>query len=340
MNSTIRDVARLSGVSMSTVSRVMNAPETVRADKREKVEKVIRELKYYPNGLARGLISKRTQTLGVLIPDVSNPYVSEVIRGMEDLAHKLGSNLIICNTDRNPERMIKYLKVLKEKQVDGIIYTSEPFTNEVYQLIDEFNLPLVLASTQSLEFDVPSVKINDEKAGYDAGLFLIRKGHKKIGMISGPINDPIAGITRYNGFKKAMIEMLENEKIDEWIEFGEYRYEDGYEAMKKLYKKQPEITAVFVSSDEMALGAISYLHQIGVSVPDEVSILGFDNTKIAKMCIPKLTTMSQPMYDIGQQAVLKLEDLINTQNVEELRSYLDHTIVERDSVKELRRELY
>lgn len=340
MSPTIKDVARLSGVSMSTVSRVMNAPDSVRADKRKKVEKAIRELRYHPNALARGLIYKRTQTFGVLIPDVSNPYVSEVIRGMEDSARKLGSNLILCNTDRNQDRMINYLKVLKEKQVDGIIYTSEPLTKDFYQMFGEFNMPVVLASTQSLEYDIPSVKIDDEKAGYDGGLYLIRKGHGKIGMISGPIDDPIAGITRYSGFKKAMSEMIENETIDEWIEFGTYRYEDGYEAMKKLFKKQPEITAVFVASDEMALGAISYLHQIGVNVPEEVSVLGFDNTKIAKMCIPKLTTIGQPMYDIGQKAILKLEAMLNTQNIEELRSYLDHTIIERDSVKELRRELY
>ncbi|MFD1737396.1 LacI family DNA-binding transcriptional regulator [Bacillus salitolerans] len=337
---TIKDVAKLSGVSMSTVSRVMNAPESVRADKREKVEKAIRELRYYPNALARGLISKRTETLGVLIPDVSNPYVSEVIRGMEDAAHSLGSNLILCNTDRNQERMINYLKVLKEKQVDGIIYTSEPFTADFHKLFEEFNMPVVLASTQSIEYEIPSVKINDEKAGYDAGMYLIRKGHYKIGMISGPIEDPIAGYTRYSGFKKAMSEILPMETIDAWIEFGSYRYEDGYEAMKRLYKKQPEVTAVFVASDEMALGAISYLHQIGISVPEEVSVLGFDNTKIAKMCIPKLTTIGQPMYDIGQKAVFKLEALLNSEELDELRSYLDHTIVERDSVKELSRKLY
>jgi LacI family transcriptional regulator len=337
MSPTIKDVARLSGVSMSTVSRVMNAPDSVRADKREKVIKAIRELKYYPNALARGLIYKRTQTIGVLIPDVSNPYVSEVIRGMEDSANKLGSNLILCNTDRNQERTINYLKILKEKQVDGIIFTSDPFKKDFYQMFDEFNMPVVLASTQSLEYDIPSVKINDEKAGYDGGMYLLSKGHRKIGMISGPLDDPIAGVTRYSGFKRAMSETNNSETIDEWIEFGLYRYEDGFEAMKVLYYKQPDITAVFVASDEMALGAISYLHQIGVNVPDDVSILGFDNTKISKMCIPKLTTIAQPMYDIGQNAILKLEAIITKQSFEELRSYLDHSIIERDSVKELRR---
>lgn len=339
MTPTIKDVAKLSGVSVSTVSRVMNAPETVRADKREKVEKAISELKYYPNALARGLIYKRTQTIGVLIPDVSNPYVSEVIRGMEDAAHKLGSNLILCNTDRNQERMINYLKVLKEKQVDGVIYTSEPFTKMFYQLFNEFNLPVVLASTQTEAYDIPSVKINDEKAGYDAAMYLISKGHSKIGMISGPKEDPIAGLTRYTGFKKAMSQLAE-ESQDDWIEFGSYRYDDGFEAMKRLYKKKPNLTAVFAASDEMALGAISYLHQIGVRVPEDVSVLGFDNTKISKMFIPKLTTIGQPMYDIGQRAMLMLEGIINAQVPTELRVYLDHTIIERDSVKEINRELY
>ncbi|MGG0717751.1 LacI family DNA-binding transcriptional regulator [Robertmurraya massiliosenegalensis] len=333
MKPTIKDVARLSGVSMSTVSRVLNSPESVREDKRIKVQKIIEELKYHPNALARGLISKRTQSLGVLIPDISNLYVSEIMKGMEDAAHNLGLNLILCNTDRNQEKMIRYLKVLKEKQVDGIIFTSEPITEAVFQIFDQLNIPIVLAATQSIEYNIPSVKIDDEKAGYDAACYLMDQGHVDIGMISGPTTDVIAGFPRYFGFKQALKDRLGRSQIDKFIEFGAYQFEDGYKGMERLYLKNPHLTSVFCASDEMALGAISYLHKIGKEVPNDISILGFDNTKIAKMSIPQLTTVAQPMYEIGKFAVNKLECVINSEGLDEVRTYVKHTIIERESVK-------
>ncbi|MCD8510224.1 MAG: substrate-binding domain-containing protein [Bacillus sp. (in: Bacteria)] len=334
---TIRDVARLAGVSMSTVSRVMNAPDAVRPDKREKVEKVIKELGYHPNALARGLIFKRTQTIGVLIPDVSNMYVAEVIRGMEDATHGLGSNLIICNTDRDKKRMVKYLKVLKEKQVDGIIFTSDAVTEEYFELFDRLHLPVVLASSEALDYEIPSVKVDDYQAAYDGTCYLLEKGHRRIGMISGSLDDPIAGMPRLNGFKDALRDRVGAE-VDEAaeLEYGSYRFEDGYDAMKALYGKNKELTALFVASDEMALGAISYLHEIGLKVPEDISVLGFDNTKISKMSYPKLSTVGQPMYDIGKTAVEKLDAILRAEvDVElELRTYLKHEIIERDSVAE------
>jgi LacI family transcriptional regulator len=334
MKPTIKDVARLSGVSMSTVSRVLNSPDSVSENKRKKVQKVIDELGYHPNALARGLIFKRTESFGVLIPDISNMYVSEIMRGMEDTARELGINLILCNTDRNKERVIEYLKVLKEKQVDGIIFTSAPITEDYRQMFNQIHLPVVLASTQSREYNIPSVKIDDEKAAYDAALYLLNKGHTEIGMISGPTTDIIAGFPRYIGFRQALKEN-NIDLVDDRIEFGSYQYEGGYSGMEKLYERSPHITAVFCSSDEMALGAISFLHSRGIKVPDNISILGFDNTKIARMSIPKLTTVAQPMYDIGKEAVKKLESVLKSKKLKEVRTHLEHTIVERESVKSL-----
>ncbi|MFG6117925.1 LacI family DNA-binding transcriptional regulator [Thalassobacillus sp. B23F22_16] len=330
---TIKDVAKLSGVSISTVSRVLNAPESVKTEKREKVLKAIKQLNYHPNALARGLIYKRTKSIGVLIPDISNPFVAGVIRGMEDEGRELGVNLILCNTDRNQERMVRYLKVLKEKQVDGIVFTSDPINEEYYQIFNEIDLPIVLAATESREYNIPSVKIEDEKAAYDAALYLIEKGHTEIGMISGPTTDTIAGFPRYMGFKQGLRDKLSLENNN--IEFGFFDYDSSYKAMERLYDKNPKITAVFCASDEMALGAISFLNTKGINVPEDISILGFDNTKIAQMSIPKLTTISQPMYEIGKHAILKLEKMISGESLEDVVTYLPHTIVERESVKHL-----
>lgn len=332
LKTTIKDVAALAGVSISTVSRVMNNPETVVQEKREKVLAAIEELNYHPNALARGLIYKRTNTYGVLITDVSNMYSAEVLKGMEEAANKRGMNVIICNTDLDKGKMAAYLNVLKEKQVDGILYTSEPVFEDDYRLLQSLNVPVVLVSTESTIYPLASVKINDVQAGFDATRYLIEHGHCKIGMVSGPATDVIAGEPRYSGYVKALAESNIEINHDLFVEHGDYRFHGGYEAMKRLLNKNKDITAVFVASDEMALGAISYMREVGIKVPEEISVIGFDNTKVSYMSIPKLTTVAQPMFDIGYTAVEKLEQLISHGSVEELRTYLPHEIKERASV--------
>lgn len=335
MKSTIKDVAKLAQVSISTVSRVLNNPEQVVPEKRQRVLEAVEQLKYRPNALARGLIHKRTQTLGVLISDISKLFYPEVIRGMEDAAHESGNNLIICNTDNDKDRTYSYLRMLYEKQVDGIIFTSEPISQDYYQLFQELGIPVVLAATHSLEYEIPSVKIDEEQASYDATEYLIRQGHRNIGILSGPMENVISGLPRLQGYMRAMRNYSVDFDSNRSVEFCTYRFEDGYEAMSRLLAKFPEVTAVFASSDERAIGAISYLHQQGIKVPDQISIIGFDNIKVASMCIPKLTTVCHPLYLMGQQAVKKLEELITQGTVKELRTYLPHQIIERESVRSL-----
>ncbi len=335
MKSTIRDVARMANVSISTVSRVLNNPDLVAKDKREKILEAIEQLNYTPNALARGLIHKRTQTLGVIIPDISNLFYAEVIRGMEDSAHESGNNLIICNTVNDQARRLASVKVLSEKQIDGIVITSEPIYPDSYELFRQLNIPIVLAATHSLEYEIPSVRVNDEQAAYDATEYLIRKGHKRIGMISGSTLDPISGLPRIQGFMRALRTHGLEAAPEIRIEYANYHFEESYEAMKKLYAKFPELTAVFASSDERALGAISYLHENRIQVPEQVSVIGFDNTRMAGMSYPKLTTVAQPLYQMGFQAVRKLDQLINGKQLEELRTYMSHWIEERHSVRDI-----
>ncbi|MDF2959071.1 MAG: catabolite control protein [Paenibacillus sp.] len=334
MKSNIKDVAQLANVSISTVSRVLNMPDKVAEETRCRVHKAIAELNYSPNALARGLIYKRTQSLGVLIPDISNLFYAELLRGMEDKAHQEGYNLILCNTDNDKNRLLNSLKVLKEKQVDGLVFTSEPIYPDYHEQFQQLHMPVVLAATHSLEFDIPSVKLNDEQAAYDAAEYLIHKGHRKIGMICGSMMDPVTAMPRLQGFMRALRTHDIECDFDTCIQYGNYRFEDGFEAMGKLYQKFPGMTAVFASSDERALGAVSFLHEHGIRVPEEISVIGFDNSRLAQMSFPRLTTVAQPLYDIGYLAVEKLDTLIQKKKPEEVRTYVAHHIVERNSVCE------
>lgn len=334
MKSTIRDVAKYANVSISTVSRVMNAPDTVVEEKRTKVLEAIEALQYQPNGFARGLIYKKSDTLGVMIPDIENPYYAGLIRGMQDAAVMLNHSLMICNTDRDKQRTIAYVQSFFEKQVDGIIFTSDSLHEEYYEEMQRYRLPFVLASTNAPEYDIPSVDIDDVQGAYDAVRHLLDAGHRKIGMIGFPLGETISGEPRYNGFKQALRQFGLSE-YEECIEFAEHRFEHAFEAAERLMSRCPDLTAIFAASDEFAMGAISYLREQGKAVPEHVSVIGFDNIRMAQMFIPKLTTIDQPTYDIGYRSVLKLHELITSGKVAVLREKLPHHLIVRESTREI-----
>ncbi|MNZ92049.1 Catabolite control protein A [compost metagenome] len=330
MKSTIRDVAKYANVSISTVSRVMNAPESVVLEKRQKVLEAIEALQYQPNAFARGLIYKKSQTLGVMIPDIENPYYAGLLRGMQDAAVLYSNSLMICNTDRDKERTVAYVQSFFEKQVDGIIFASDSLHTEYYEEMQRYRLPFVLASTNAPEFNIPSVDIDDEQGAYDAVQHLIESGHRRIGMIGFPLGETISGQPRYDGFCKALREAGLESHVNN-IEFAEHRFEHAYQAAALLLARCPELTAIFAASDEFAMGAISYLRDNGKSVPEQMSVIGFDNIRMASMFIPKLTTIEQPTYDIGYRSVLKLHELITTGGVEVMREKLPHQLIVRES---------
>ncbi|WP_141501902.1 LacI family DNA-binding transcriptional regulator [Paenibacillus luteus] len=334
MKSTIRDVAKYANVSISTVSRVMNAPDTVVEEKRTKVLEAIEALQYQPNGFARGLIYKKSDTLGVMIPDIENPYYAGLIRGMQDAAVMLNHSLMICNTDRDKQRTIAYVQSFFEKQVDGIIFTSDSLHEEYYEEMQRYRLPFVLASTNAPEYDIPSVDIDDVQGAYDAVRHLLDAGHRKIGMIGFPLGETISGEPRYSGFKQALQQFGLSE-YEQCIEFAEHRFEHAFEAAKRLMHRCPDLTAIFAASDEFAMGAISYLREQGKGVPEHVSVIGFDNIRMAQMFIPKLTTIDQPTYDIGYRSVLKLHELITSGKVAVLREKLPHHLIVRESTREI-----
>ena len=327
MSVKISDVAKRAGVSTATVSRIINNLSGYSDETRLRVEKAIDELGYKPNAVARGLAGGRTHTIGVLLPSLSSRFSSQLIHGIETEAHKRGYSVIVCNTDRNGERTLEYLRILSEKRVDGILFASEWVTDEYGRALEELSIPVVLISTYSDHFDFPYVRVDDRLAAYTAVKFLLEKGHKRVGFITGRPDDPIAGAPRIEGYRKAVLEAgLDYD--ENLLAVGDFHFQSGAEAMKELWGRGCGMTAVFVSSDEMALGALTFLHEQGVKVPGDISVMGYDDTLDAVMAVPALTTLHQPIEEMGCRAVGLLFDRGGANSI-----IMRHRIEERKSVE-------
>ncbi|WP_027417090.1 LacI family DNA-binding transcriptional regulator [Aneurinibacillus terranovensis] len=333
MKPTIKDVAKAANVSIATVSRILNNLPGYSEETKTKVMNVIEEMGYQPNAIARGLINKRTQTIGVLFPDVSSMFSSKLLNGIEYTANRLNHSVIVCNTDSNGKRIMKYLQVLREKQVDGIIFVSGALQEEPYRALMAMQIPVVLVATLPHPYDLPYIKVDDSKAAYSATTFLIEKGHRHIGMIAGTKDDMIAGRPRVEGYMQALTD-YDIPVREPYIVYGDFGYRSGLSGMEQLWEQAPNITAVFAASDEMAVGALLAAHKHGVHVPDELSVIGYDNTQIAEMAIPPLTTVSQPLHEMGKEAAQMLltmmEDPSRAKNL-----IMPYTVVERETVKDI-----
>ncbi|KAF0816710.1 Transcriptional regulator, LacI family [Bacillus sp. ZZV12-4809] len=333
MSYTIKDVAKKANVSIATVSRILNGQGGYSEKTKSKVLKVIEELGYQPNAVARGLINKRTHTIGVLFPKLSSSLVTDLLDGIEKAANDNGSSVIVCHTESNGEKTMKYLQLLTEKRVDGIIFASEILKEEYYKFVIKTRMPMVLLSTESYAYPLPFVKVNDFHAAYAAAKHLIDKGHTRIGMISGNKDDIIAGIPRIEGFKKALSDHNIPLGSDN-IVFGRgFTFPYGVEGFKSLIEQFPDVTAIFAASDEIAIGALSAAYQMGIRVPDEISVIGYDNLKLAEMSTPPLTTVGQPLAKMGEASAEMLFSILETGETPESR-IMKHKIIERMSVKE------
>lgn len=331
MSWTIKDVAKYANVSTATVSRIINNyPRGYSEETKQTVLKVIEELGYQPNAVARGLVCKRTQTIGVLVPNVSNMFASEVLNGIEDVAHSLEHSVIVCNTDSNGSRTMEYLRVLREKRVDGIIFTSEVLKAPYYEAVRDMDVPIVLVSTISQKHQVPYVKVDDEQATYGGTQYLIDRGHRRIAMLSGPKEDPIAGQPRVEGYQRAL--SANRIEVDPSLVFygKDFGYHVGHAMLDAILKSTPAVTAVLASSDELAAGVLSRAYQLGVKVPDELSVLGFDNTKIAEMVTPPLTVIAQPLYEMGKTASKMLFAMLGGERI--ASQIIPFEIIERSTV--------
>ena len=332
MTVTIYDVAREANVSMATVSRVVNGNQNVKPATRKKVLDVIERLEYRPNAVARGLASKKTTTVGVIIPDISNNLYAELVRGIEDIATMYQYNIILANSDQNEDKELSLLDTMLGKQVDGIVMMTDKVTQNIQHSLDHSPVPIVLAGSVDEIKEVPSVNINYFEAVYEAIQLFIQNGHTKIAFVSGT-HDYTVTQHKFNAYKK----VLEDAGItvdERYIIEDKGDYDSGLEAYKKLHALGNDSpTAYFAASDEIAIGIIHGAQDNGQSVPTDIEVMSFENSKLARMVRPQLTSIVLPLYDIGAVAMRLLTKLINKEQVTEKVVILPHRLEMRDSVK-------
>ena len=332
MNITIYDVAREANVSMATVSRVVNGNPNVKPVTRKKVLEVIERLGYRPNAVARGLASKKTTTVGVIIPDISNIFFAELARGIEDIATMYKYNIILSNSDQNKEKELHLLNTMLGKQVDGIVFMGGNISADHVAEFEKSPVPIVLSGSIEESNQIPSVNIDYEAAVYDSVKEFIEKGHKQIAFVVGPLHEPKNAQKKLKGYQRALVEagLPFNEEL---VFEGDYTYDSGIEAIEKLLEAAERPTAILVGSDEMALGVVHGAQDKGFKIPEDFEIITSDNTRLSLMVRPQLTTIVQPLYDMGAVAMRLLTKLMNKEKTEENIVVLPHRIEHRQSTK-------
>lgn len=305
MRTTIKDIAQKTGLSITTVSLVLNGKASrISEESKELVIKVAKELNYRPNQIAVGLVKKRTNTLGLIIPDISNTFFSELAKGVEDEGRKYDYNVILCNTDDKHDLEVKYIDILAAKGIDGIILDmsvedSEEKGRKSLNMLLDYGIPTVIVDRYSDDKNFTSIFIDNEQGAYLATRHLIDLGHKRIGCVTGPPNERTS-MDRLKGSRKAMKEY--NIPFDEHLVLeGKYQFWGGYHAAKKLLNN--DMTAIFAFNDMMAYGVARALRENNIRIPEDVSLMGFDDIFFSEIFDVPLTTVRQPTYEIGQTAV-------------------------------------
>lgn len=324
---TIRDVAKRAGVSSATVSHTLNGTRHVEPETRERVLRAIAEIGYRPNQLARGLRQRRTGTIGLIIPDNTNPFFAEMARSIEDAGFSRGYNVMLCNSDRNPEKEASYVEVLLAKQVDGIVLASSNAKTELVQQLREARVPAVLIPGELGDFDIDMLMTDDFAAGRLVGKHLIDLGHTEIAAISGP-RTTSASAGRLAGFE---FELAEVGVQPVAIARGDFRAERGRDAMAELLDSNATFTAVFAANDLMAIGALQTLRERGIHVPGDISLIGFDNMQLSDLVSPRLSTIAHSLGVIGPETIGLIEARIADPTTPARQVLLPSSLVVRES---------
>ncbi|MEX1336285.1 MAG: LacI family DNA-binding transcriptional regulator, partial [Candidatus Limnocylindrales bacterium] len=305
---TIRDVAERAGVSITTVSHVVNGTRKVEPATAARVETAIDELGYRPNALARSMRRGTTHTVGVVVPDIANPFFGDLARSLEDHMFEAGYSAIICNSDGDVEKEARYLEVLLSKQVDGLLLVAASQPSQGLLEIVEHGTPTIVVDRELDDLAVSQVMVANHAGGYLAGQHLLQMGHRDIGVIAGP-GSLGTSARRLDGFRAALAEAgvaLPPERVAR----GDFRAASGRAAMVEWLRAAPPPTAVFAENDLMAIGALSAAHALSIDVPAELSVVGFDGIAFGADVMPPLTTVSQSSDDMAAAAIeLLLERL-------------------------------
>lgn len=306
---TIKDVAKKAGVSTSTVSRALSGKVVVKKETKDKIMKAIRELNYHPNLLAKGLKEGKSNTVGLIVPNVRDLVFPAAIRGISDVLEKHGYTLVLCNTDDLIKNEKKHVENLCQRFVDGLIFSTAKKESSHLLELKEKGFPIVLL-LRHLGEAIDAVIIDNFKGSYEGTKFLLDQGLNKIALINGTLDLNLYN-ERFRGYKAALNEAGIKVNKD-LIVHGNKSWEDSYQATKNIILQGNKPDAFFVTSDPKALGVIRALKDLKIKVPEEISVMGFDNLDMAEMIDPPLTTVAQPFYEAGFKAASRLVKLMNT----------------------------
>lgn len=324
---TIKDVAKHSGVSVATVSRVLNN-KNVKKETAEHVLRVMKELNYSPNEIARGLSNKKTNTMALIIPMLSNPFFPELASSIEHFAHQYGYKIFLGNTDDKKEKLMSYIDTLSANYVDGVIINSHIAERGALEKLRKQNIPVVTLDRLHSENIYSRISVNNKKGGQLATSHLLEIGCKKIGHIRGP-EDERTATERFWGYR------TEVNQLDwfnpSWITNGDFTVEGGYKAMKELLLKHPEIDGVFAANDLSAIGAMKAAYEWNLRIPDDIALVGFDGIEMTKYMVPALTTIKQPLKKMGELAVKELMRMIENPDAEIQKYELEVSLVLQES---------
>lgn len=326
MLSTIKDVAKVAGVSVATVSRVLNNNGYVNEDTRKRVEAAIEKLNYKPNAVARSLFKKESKMIGLIVPDITNPFFPQLARAVEDVTNHLGYTLVLCNSDEDILKEQKYIEVLNQKYVDGFIIVTSTLKSEH---IKDLKVPIV-ALDRPINSDTPIVSVNNYEGSRLATRYLSDTGCQKIAHVRGP-HDVINADERCRGYLDEVRDL--NWFHPELIVNGSFNINKTKEVTKELLTLYPDIDGIFAGNDLMAVGVIKAAEELGIRIPDQLSIIGFDGITLCETTSPELTTMAQPIYNIGSTAVRILVDLIENQPLEQKNYTFSVDLIERQSTR-------
>jgi LacI family transcriptional regulator len=304
MMANIQDVAKRAGVSISTVSRVLNGRNHVNEDVVARVRRAAQELQYQPSRAARALRANHATIIGLLITDIQNPFFTALVRGVEDVAQRNGYSLILCNTDEDPQKERQYIEVMCAERVAGAIIAPTRERQHTLKLFQEHNIPIVTVDRRVKGDDTDAVLVDNVRGAREATAHLIANGYRRIGIVSGPITTT-TGRERLEGYRQAL--RAAGIAPDPAIErLGSFKEESGRLLTDELLNLEQPIDALFVANNLMTLGALATLNERGMRIPDDIAVVGFDEMPWASLSTISLTTVAQPVYEIGSTAALRL----------------------------------
>ncbi len=320
-------------MDVSTVSRALNGRAGVRKEVRERILTAAARLNYRPNLVARGLVTGKSNTIGLLVSDIRNPFFAESTRGAEDAAHQAGLDIVLCNSDLDPAKQMRYFLSLLDKRVGGIVMNSvAPLTPADRKRIASSGTPVVLFSRAPQSSIFSTVTCDNERGGYLAGEYLAGLGHTIVAHFTGAVHHPNLD-DRWKGFVKGMERA--GSGVKPVLLTGTHHSRGGSEMVERLLKNHPKVTAIFAASDTIAFGAARALYAAGVRIPDDISLMGFDDVEHASIMHPPLTTISTPIYEMGKAAVEVLIGQINRKDLVPEHRKFGVRLVERESCRNL-----